>query len=181
MQLLSNRACLRIHLQFVLGQFSRDSRHIRRLPCEYVSVILQEPNEGTFLFVIKAGTDDRGVALISKSQIDPLSLLSRPYRGHDLSFIGGYCETLLLHPGVRLRGKSCRWPNSESCLNGSPKALYGAWEVSAHSDDSLRSRHLQYHVWVMQNSHELRQPSLPMMALYPQSKHATSNLRNSVL
>jgi hypothetical protein len=126
----------------VLGQFSRDSWHIRRLPCEYISVILQEPDECAFLFVIKAGTDDGGLMLISESQIDPLSIFSRPYRGHDLSFIGGYCETLLLRPGVRLRWKSCRGPSSESYLNGSPKALCGALEVIAHSNDSLRSRHL---------------------------------------
>jgi hypothetical protein len=67
MQLLSNRPCLMIHLQFVLGQFSRDSRHIRRLPCEYVPVILQEPDERAFLFVIKVGTDDDILALIKES------------------------------------------------------------------------------------------------------------------
>jgi hypothetical protein len=67
MQLLSNRPCLRIDLQFVLGQFSRDSRHIRRLPCEYVSVILQELDERSFLFVIEAVTNDGGLAFISES------------------------------------------------------------------------------------------------------------------
>jgi hypothetical protein len=113
----------------VLDQFSRDSQHIRRLPCEYVSVILQEPNERAFLFVIKARIDDGGLALISESQIDPLSLFSRPYRGHYLSFIGGYSETLLLQLGVRLREGCCRGPSSESCLNGSPKALCGALKV----------------------------------------------------
>jgi hypothetical protein len=41
-----------VDLQFVLGQFSWDSRHIRRLPCEYVSVILQKLDECAFLFVI---------------------------------------------------------------------------------------------------------------------------------
>jgi hypothetical protein len=44
-QLLSDRSRLGIDLQFVLGQLSRDSRHIRRLPCEYVSVILQKLDE----------------------------------------------------------------------------------------------------------------------------------------
>jgi hypothetical protein len=72
------------------------------LPCEYVPVIMQESDKRAFLFVIKAGTDDGGLALISKSQIDPLSLFNRPYRGHVLSFISGYCETLFLRPGVRL-------------------------------------------------------------------------------
>jgi hypothetical protein len=52
MQLLSDRPRLGIDLQFVLGQFSRDSQHIRRLPCKYVSVILQKLDERTFLFVI---------------------------------------------------------------------------------------------------------------------------------
>jgi hypothetical protein len=52
MQLLSDRPRLGIDLQFVLDQFSWDPRHIRRLPCEYVSIILQELDERAFLFVI---------------------------------------------------------------------------------------------------------------------------------
>jgi hypothetical protein len=52
MQLLSDWPRLGIDLQFVLGQFSWDSWHIRRLPCEYVSVILQKLDERAFLFVI---------------------------------------------------------------------------------------------------------------------------------
>jgi hypothetical protein len=144
-QLLSNRPCLRIDIQFVLGQFPRDSRHIRRLPCEYVLVILQEPYERAFLFVIKARTDDGGLALISESQVDPLSLFSWSYRGHGLSFISGYCE-ILLQLGVCLCGGSCRGPRNEGYWDGSPKALCGALDVSAHSDGSLRSRHRQYHV-----------------------------------
>jgi hypothetical protein len=112
----------------VLGQFSWDSRHIRRLPCEYVPVVLQEPDERAFLFVIKAGTDDGSLALIREPHINPLSLFSRPYRGHGLSFISGYCEILFLEPGVRLRGKSCRGPSSESCLNGSRKHSAAPWK-----------------------------------------------------
>jgi hypothetical protein len=101
--------------------------------------MLQESDERAFLFIIEVGTDDGGLALISKSQVDPLSLFSRSYRGHDLSFTGGYHETLFLQLGVRLCEGSCRGPSSEGCLDGSPKALCGALEVSAHNDDSLRS------------------------------------------
>jgi hypothetical protein len=126
-------------------KFSRDSQHIHRLPCEYVSVILQEPDERAFLFVVEARTNDGSLALIGESQVDPLSLLGRAYGGHGLSFISRYYE-ILLRLSVRLCGGSCRGPDSEGCLDGSPKALCGALEVSAHSDDSLRSRHLQYHV-----------------------------------
>jgi hypothetical protein len=90
-QLLSDRPRLGMDLQFVLGQLSRDSRHIRRLPCKYVSVILQKLDERAFLFVIQAGVDDGGLAFISKPEIDSLGFFSQPYRGHDLSFICRYC------------------------------------------------------------------------------------------
>ena len=76
MQLLSDRPRLGIDLQFVLGQLSRDSRHIRRLPCEYVSVILQKLDERAFLFVIQAGADDGSLAFISEPEVDSLCLLS---------------------------------------------------------------------------------------------------------
>jgi hypothetical protein len=76
----------------VLSQFSWDSRHIRRLPCEYVSVILQELDERAFLFVIQAGADDGGLALVSEPDVDPFGFFSRPHRGHGLSFIRRYRE-----------------------------------------------------------------------------------------
>jgi hypothetical protein len=84
-----------IDLQFVLGQFSRDSRHIRRLPCEYVLVILQKLDERAFLFVIQVGADDGSLAFVSEPEVDSLRLLSRPHRGHDLSFICKYREVFL--------------------------------------------------------------------------------------
>jgi hypothetical protein len=79
----------------VLDQFSRDSRHIRRLPCEYVSVILQKLDERAFLFVIETGTDDSSFALVGEPKIDSLGFFSRPHRGHGLSFIRGYREVFL--------------------------------------------------------------------------------------
>jgi hypothetical protein len=80
---------LGIDLQFVLDQLSRDSRHIRRLPCEYVLVILQKLDERAFLFVIQARADDGGLAFISEPEVDSFRFLSRPHRGHNLSFIRG--------------------------------------------------------------------------------------------
>jgi hypothetical protein len=79
----------------VLGQFSRDSRHIHRLPCEYVSVILQKLDERAFLFVIQAGADDGSLALVSEPEVNSFCFLSRPHRGHDLSFIHRYCKVFL--------------------------------------------------------------------------------------
>jgi hypothetical protein len=79
----------------VLGQFSQDSWHIRRLLCEYVSVILQKLDERAFLFVIQAGADDGSLAFVSEPEVDSLRFLSRPHRGHDLSFVRGYREVFL--------------------------------------------------------------------------------------
>jgi hypothetical protein len=94
-QLLSNRPRLGIDLQFVLDQLSWDSRHIRRLPCEYVSDILQKLDERAFLFVTQAGADDGSLAFISEPEVDSLGFLSWPHRGHGLSFICRYYEVIL--------------------------------------------------------------------------------------
>jgi hypothetical protein len=95
MQILSDRPRLGIDLQFVLGQVSRDSRHIRRLPCEYVSVILQKLDERAFLFVIQTRAEDGNLAFISEPKVDSLGFFSRPHRDHGLSFTCRYCEVLL--------------------------------------------------------------------------------------
>jgi hypothetical protein len=92
---LSDRPRLGVDLQFVLGQISRDSRHIRKLPCEYVSVILQELDERVFLFVIQAGADDSCFVFVGEPKIDSLGFFSWSYRGHGLSFIREHREVFL--------------------------------------------------------------------------------------
>jgi hypothetical protein len=73
-----------------------------------------------------------------------------------LSFIRGYCE-IFLSLLVRLRRRSRRWFGGEGRLNGHSETFCGALEVSAHNYDPLSSWHLQYHVCIMRNGHELRQ------------------------
>jgi hypothetical protein len=148
MQFLSDQSCLGIDLQFVLGQFSWDSRHIRRLLCEYVSVILQEPDERAFLFVVQARADDGSLAFISEPKVDPFRLLNRPHRGHGLSFVCRYCE-VSLRLCVCLRGGNRRWFSSEGRLDSYSKTFRGALEVSTHGDDPLWPWHLQYHVRIV--------------------------------
>jgi hypothetical protein len=140
----------------VLGQFSRDSRHIRRLPCEYVSVILQKLDERAFLFIIQTGTDDSSFAFVGEPEIDSLGFFSRLHRGHGLSFIRRYCE-IFLRLRIRLRRRSHRWFGGEGRLNGHSETFCGALEVSVHSYDPLRSWHLQYHVCIMRDGHEFCQ------------------------
>jgi hypothetical protein len=60
-----------------------------------------------------------------------------------------------------MRRRSRRWFGSEGRLNGHSETFCGALEVSAHSYDSLWSWHLQYHVGIVRNGHELRQPRPP--------------------
>jgi hypothetical protein len=71
-------------------------------------------------------------------------------------------------------------PGCESRLNGTPKAFCGALEVSTHGDDPLKSWHFEYHIRVVWIAMNFSNPGLPIKALYPQSKRATSNLRNSI-
>jgi hypothetical protein len=68
-QVLSDRPCLRIHLEVVLNHLSQDSRHVRRLPCEHISVILQKLDEHAFLLVSEAIADDRSLALVREPKV----------------------------------------------------------------------------------------------------------------
>jgi hypothetical protein len=119
---------------------------------------LQELDERAFLFVVEARADDGGLAFIDEPQVDPLCLFSRPHRGHDLSFVRRYCE-VSLRLCVCPRGGSRRRFSSEGRLDSSSKAFRGALEVSAHGDDPLWSWHLQYHVQIVRDDHELCQSS----------------------
>jgi hypothetical protein len=56
---LLDRLGLGIQMKFVLNQFSRNSRHVSRLPCEDVPIFLEEIDEREFLFGIQ------GIAYVS--------------------------------------------------------------------------------------------------------------------
>jgi hypothetical protein len=42
-----------VQMKFVLNQFPMNSRHVSRLPCEYVPIFLEEFDEREFLFGIQ--------------------------------------------------------------------------------------------------------------------------------
>jgi hypothetical protein len=52
-------------------------------------------------------------------------------------------------------------------LNVASKAFCRTLEVGAHSDNPMRSWHLEYHVWVVWNSHEFRQSWSPNDGVVP--------------
>jgi hypothetical protein len=72
----------------VFGQLSRDSRHVRRLPCEHVPIVLQELDEHAFLFVVEARTDDHGLAFMRESEVDSFSFSGRIEVADGASFEG---------------------------------------------------------------------------------------------
>ena len=57
MKKLLHRFILWINIESVLSEFSRDTRHVRRLPCKDVSVLTDELDERAFLFWIQVSTD----------------------------------------------------------------------------------------------------------------------------
>jgi hypothetical protein len=73
--------CLRIHLQFVLDQLSRNVWHVRGLPREYIPVVLQETDVGIFLFGGKASVDDRRLMFIEEIKVGFLGLFIWPHGG----------------------------------------------------------------------------------------------------
>jgi hypothetical protein len=161
----------------VLSQLSRDSWHVRRLPCKHIPIVLQELDERAFLFVVEAGTDNCSLAFIRESKIDHFSFFSRSHRGRSRSLIQRDCEVFVHQLAIDLCRKGYRGPDSESRLNGTPKAFRSALEVSTHGDDPLRSWHFEYHIRVVWNSHEFCQswssndgvvPSIEACHLKPQ-------------
>jgi hypothetical protein len=114
---------------------------------------LQELEERAFLFVIEAGTDDRGLAFIREFEVDSFSFFSWPHRGCGWWFNRGDRKTLFRWFVIDLCRKGYRGPDNESRLYGTVEVLGGALEIGAHSDDPLRTRHLEYHVWVVWDGH----------------------------
>jgi hypothetical protein len=51
-RLLTHRFGVSVDLQMVLDHLPRDPRHLRRFPCEYVSICLEEGDEREFLFLL---------------------------------------------------------------------------------------------------------------------------------
>jgi hypothetical protein len=60
-QALFLRRSLRVYIQSMLDQLPGHPWHIRRFPCEYVSVSPKKADEREFLFVTQARTDDGGL------------------------------------------------------------------------------------------------------------------------
>jgi hypothetical protein len=61
---LLDRLGVGVDVKFVLYQFTRNSRHVRRLPCKDVPIVLEEFDEHQFLFriqIVPHVSDNRGL------------------------------------------------------------------------------------------------------------------------
>jgi hypothetical protein len=56
-RLLTHRFGVRVDLQMVLDHLPGDPRHLRRFPCEYVGICLEEGDERDFLFLLQIPRD----------------------------------------------------------------------------------------------------------------------------
>jgi hypothetical protein len=60
-RLLTHRFGIRVDLQMVLDHLPGDLRHLRRFPCEYVGICLEEGDERDFLFLLQIACDASGL------------------------------------------------------------------------------------------------------------------------
>jgi hypothetical protein len=90
--LLSNRFCLKIHLEFVLGQLSGDARHVltmrTHLDCDI------ENGRHVFLFGSEAGANDCHFALVGEPEVGFLGLFNQSHGGGRGSFFQWDCEVI---------------------------------------------------------------------------------------
>jgi hypothetical protein len=152
---------MRVHFEFVLDQLSRDSRHVCRLPCKHIPIVLQD---WTSALSCLSSRLELMIVILRSSENSRLILFSffcRPHRGHDQGFTRRDCKIFFHRLAISLCGKGYRGLDSESHLNGTPEAFSGTLEVSAHSDDPLRTWHFEYHIQVVRDGHEFRQPWPP--------------------
>jgi hypothetical protein len=60
-RLLTHRLGVRVDLQMVLDHLPGDPRHLRRSPCKYVDICLEEGDERDFLFLLQIAHDASGL------------------------------------------------------------------------------------------------------------------------
>jgi len=110
----------------MLGDLPRDAWHIRGFPCKNVFVVVEEVDEGAFLFGGERGTDAYHFTLRVAGVYE------------DLLFLGVECffGHLILEGDELLRGNSCRGVAATFDL-----AFVGTLEGGANGDDPVGAQH----------------------------------------
>jgi hypothetical protein len=133
----------------VLDHLPGDPRHLRRLPCEYVGICLEEGDERDFLFLLQIARDVSGLGGIP-AELDGLDGTAICSRWLHLKHLGRRLDTGSrgVPPPVIWASGFCRQGMQllDSCKRS------GA--VAPHGEDPSRRRHLEDQVLVMGNGHE---------------------------
>ena len=135
----------------MLGDFPRNSRHVRGFPCKDVSIGTEEVDERAFLLGGEGGADAHclvgGVVRINENLLDVL----RRLKGSSCMLLVGCSFSDVLPDGRELlRSKGC-----QSKLAALDLALIGPLERSADGDDPTWAQHLELEVGVVGDGHEL--------------------------
>jgi hypothetical protein len=152
LRLLTHRFDVRVDLQMVLDHLPRDPRHLRRFPCEYVGICLEEGDERDFLFLLQITRDASGLGGI-RAEPD----------GLDRDAVYPRC-LYLRHLGRRLGTGSRGVPppiiRASSFYRQGMQLLDSCKSngaVALHVEDPSRGRHLEDQVPVIGNGHEMVQ------------------------
>src|SRR5512136_2906736 len=128
---LPDRPCARPYGETLLNHLPGDPGHIRRSPCENVSVCPQEGDERVFLFAVQKTTDPCGLG----RAVAQCNLLDRDLVAcdHPLPRGGGGAKPLVAIPGLGRSGEVIR-----ALLQTSERDF----EVAMDRDGATGARHL---------------------------------------
>jgi hypothetical protein len=133
----------------VLNHLPGDPSHLRRFPCEYVGICLEEGNEREFLFLLQIARDAGGLGGIH-ANLDGLDGTAVCSRWLHLRHLGRCLGTgsLGVPPSIIRACGFCRQGVQllDSCKRSGM--------VAPHGEDPIRGRHLEDQVLVMGNGHE---------------------------
>jgi hypothetical protein len=148
-RLLTHRFGVRVDLHMVLDHLPRDPRHLRRFPCEYVGICLEEGNEREFLFLLQITRDASGLGGI-RAELDSLggdAICPQWLHLRHLSRCLGTGSRGVLSLVIRA-SSFCR--QGVQLLDGGERSR----AVASHGKDPNRGRHLEDQIPIMGNGHE---------------------------
>jgi hypothetical protein len=144
--------------ELVLSDLPRDAWHVRGLPCEVITIGVQEVDERTFLFGQELGLDPQCLGQVVGVDLDHLGILGQVKgagRGW-LITVGSVLHHRLAKP-LKLGGIG----NDGGELEVLVATVICLFDGAAHHDDIVQSWHLQLEVGVVGDHNELGVARMP--------------------
>jgi hypothetical protein len=149
LRLLTHQFGIRVDLQMVLDHLPGDPRHLRRFPCEHVSICMEEGDEREFLFLLQITRNASGLGGI-RAEPNGLDRDAVCPRWLHLRHLGRRLSTGSrgVPPSVIRAGSFCR--QGVHLLDG----CKCSGSIAPHSEDPNKGRHLEDQIPVMGNGYE---------------------------